>query len=69
MDDVDIAQGLEEAGRRTALFLLRARRVPPQLGADCLECGAEIPARRRAAVPGCCLCVACQERAEKAMGR
>jgi phage/conjugal plasmid C-4 type zinc finger TraR family protein len=28
---------------------------------ECAECGAEIPAARRAALPGVRLCVACQE--------
>ena len=29
--------------------------------AHCLECGANIPEARRQAVPGCKLCVDCQE--------
>ena len=29
----------------------------------------EIPAARRAVLPGCCLCVECQDGAERAMGR
>ncbi len=32
----------------------------------CDECGKEIPAARRAAVPGARLCVPCQEEAERA---
>jgi len=30
----------------------------------CIECGAEIPPRRRAAIPGVQRCVECQELAE-----
>ena len=26
----------------------------------CLDCGAEIPSARLAAIPGCCRCIACQ---------
>ncbi|MEJ2383319.1 MAG: DksA/TraR family C4-type zinc finger protein [Xanthomonadales bacterium] len=32
---------------------------------ECAECGAEIPAARRAALPGVRLCVACQEARDK----
>lgn len=31
----------------------------------CAECEEEIPAKRRAAQPGCTLCVDCQNRMEK----
>ena len=33
---------------------------------ECAECGAEIPAARRAALPGVRLCVACQEERDNA---
>ena len=33
---------------------------------QCVECGEEIPAARREAVPGVRLCVACQEEADAA---
>jgi phage/conjugal plasmid C-4 type zinc finger TraR family protein len=32
---------------------------------ECVECGVEIPAERRTAVPGCTCCVVCQEINEK----
>jgi phage/conjugal plasmid C-4 type zinc finger TraR family protein len=32
---------------------------------ECAECGAEIPAARRAALPGVRLCVTCQEARDK----
>ncbi len=34
----------------------------------CEECGDEIPAARRAAMPGCSLCVACMTDIEKRRG-
>jgi len=45
----------------------RARKQLPS-GAglrECAECGTEIPAARRAALPGVRLCVACQEERDK----
>lgn len=45
----------------------RARRNVPS-GASlqyCEECGEEIPEARRRALPGVCLCIACQEEADK----
>lgn len=41
------------------------RRLDP--GIDCLSCGEEIPEDRRRLLPGCCLCVDCQEDAERVM--
>jgi phage/conjugal plasmid C-4 type zinc finger TraR family protein len=32
---------------------------------QCAECGADIPAARRAALPGVRLCLACQEQADR----
>jgi phage/conjugal plasmid C-4 type zinc finger TraR family protein len=51
-----------------ALLLHRPR--PPQRkvpGNDCLGCGKEIPAQRLAVLPHACLCVECQEDAERTM--
>ncbi len=28
---------------------------------NCIECGVAIPEARQQAIPGCCLCVICQE--------
>jgi len=70
MDDADQAQALEEEHLRRGIAEARAiPQVALRAGTDCLACGIEIPAARRAAVPGCCLCVTCQEGAERAMGR
>ncbi|HQU16649.1 MAG TPA: TraR/DksA C4-type zinc finger protein [Gammaproteobacteria bacterium] len=52
--------------------LLRCRPAYPRRtepGTDCLSCGEEIPEARRSLLPGCCLCVDCQEDAERVMGR
>ncbi len=47
--------------------ILRAReRLPSGPGAShCADCGAQIPAARRAAIPGVRVCVACQEQADR----
>jgi len=34
----------------------------------CLECGDDIPEKRREAVPGCTLCIECQKWADKGGG-
>jgi phage/conjugal plasmid C-4 type zinc finger TraR family protein len=49
----------------------RARSRLPQSGSDavapthCVECHADIPEARRAAMPGVSLCLACQEQADQ----
>jgi phage/conjugal plasmid C-4 type zinc finger TraR family protein len=47
--------------------ILRAKdRLPQGPGlTHCASCGAEIPAARRAAIPGVRLCVPCQEREDQ----
>jgi phage/conjugal plasmid C-4 type zinc finger TraR family protein len=53
-----------------ALLLHRPRPPRRQVsGNDCLACGKEIPAQRLAVLPNACLCVACQEDAERTMGQ
>lgn len=62
MDEIDEAQTAEWLFRQQAL----SRHTPvgrpgmPSL-ARCVECDAEIPERRRQAIPGCRLCLSCQE--------
>ena len=46
---------VEDAVARTRSRLPRGESLP-----ECKECGAEIPAGRREALPGVRLCVACQ---------
>jgi phage/conjugal plasmid C-4 type zinc finger TraR family protein len=65
MDNVDRAQMREEEMRARALDKIAQHAPMRQDGADCLACGEEIDARRRAAVPGVCLCIQCQEQAER----
>jgi phage/conjugal plasmid C-4 type zinc finger TraR family protein len=44
-----------------AVARARAARLAGPSLAHCAECGEEIPPRRREAIPGVRLCVACQE--------
>lgn len=74
-DDVDRASELEQQAREDALRRHARRSAiaqPAGASAEFCErpgCGVPISAARRAAVPGCRLCVVCQgrfERGEKA---
>jgi phage/conjugal plasmid C-4 type zinc finger TraR family protein len=69
MDGMDRAQEIAALHLAAALDRRQAARPPVQAGQDCLTCGEEIPAERRQALPGCCLCVDCQADAERALGR
>lgn len=72
-DEIDRAQALEQQLLRDALAAHQRRSAVRALPAaefcgehlDDSGCGDEIPAARRAAVPGCQLCVACQARLER----
>ncbi|WP_213192555.1 TraR/DksA family transcriptional regulator [Klebsiella aerogenes] len=59
MDIIDTAAEIEELQRNAALS---ARRINHNaVSAEyCSECGEDIPAPRRAAVPGCQTCAECQ---------
>jgi phage/conjugal plasmid C-4 type zinc finger TraR family protein len=62
-DVVDIAQVINEEFQQDALaeHFRRGIRDAGRLAlGECLDCGAEIPAERRKAVPGVTLCVGCQ---------
>lgn len=71
MKQLDEAQKLETEERDTLIARHRARFAPlliaPEWDAalDCLECGKEIPAERREALPGVMVCVECKEKSEK----
>lgn len=75
-DPIDRAAELEQLARDDALRE-QARRAGLQgkTAADSAafceapRCGEEIPPARRAAVPGCRLCVDCQARLERGYGR
>lgn len=62
MDDGDRASEQEVANIRQALANFdhyRSRFVESLT--KCVQCGAQIPEGRRKAVPGCQMCVTCQE--------
>ncbi|MDF7702274.1 MULTISPECIES: TraR/DksA family transcriptional regulator [Enterobacter cloacae complex] len=59
MDIIDTAAEIEELQRNAALSAHRINRNA--VSAEyCAECGEDIPALRRAAVPGCQTCAECQ---------
>lgn len=67
-DEIDAAQRVNElhqcdalAGHHRRVGEIRSRHERTH----CAECGEEIPVRRRAAVPGCQLCVGCQSEIER----
>jgi phage/conjugal plasmid C-4 type zinc finger TraR family protein len=58
-DIIDTAAEIEELQRNAALSAHRINRNA--VSAEyCVECGEDIPAPRRAAVPGCQTCAECQ---------
>lgn len=59
MDIIDTAAEIEELQRNTALSAHRVNRNTVS-AEHCAECGEDIPAPRRAAVPGCQTCASCQ---------
>ncbi|WJV54455.1 TraR/DksA family transcriptional regulator [Prodigiosinella aquatilis] len=59
-DSMDISQ--EQQNMLLAAQVAKARALPFRASAFfCEECNAPIPEERRAAVPGVCCCVTCQE--------
>jgi len=56
-----LADALGDQARRAGL----AGKTAADSAECCEDCGVDIPAARRAAVPGCLRCVACQARAER----
>jgi len=66
MTDVcDQAQAIEARIRASAENARLSRLQAGPAYHYCLECGNEIPAARREAIPGVQLCVVCQEYAER----
>lgn len=72
-DDVDrasereaeiLGDALRDHARRAGL----AGKTAADSAESCENCGEEIPAMRRRAVPGCQLCVVCKARSERAEG-
>lgn len=66
-DEADLAQKHEEAAWQQFLRQRRQRLqgLMTRVAWDCVDCGAEIPAARLAAVPGARRCIGCQTRAEQ----
>lgn len=58
-DIIDTAAEIEELQRNAALSAHRLNRNAVS-AERCEECGEDIPAPRRAAVPGCQTCAECQ---------
>lgn len=56
---IELAEARVDHERDVAVARVRARLRPGLGSACCDECGAEIPAARRAAVPAARLCVDC----------
>ena len=52
---------------KDAVLAARARLAGGEGETHCVECGEEIPARRRAALPGVRTCVACQAELDRAV--
>jgi phage/conjugal plasmid C-4 type zinc finger TraR family protein len=64
-DIFDRASELELRQREDAIARQRASVAPVTDGkADCVDCGVDIPAKRREAVPGCTRCIECERSAE-----
>lgn len=60
-DKADIAGDYIEQSLEQALEKQRNQVKPVNDEPYCLECGDEIPAKRREALPGCPTCVDCQQ--------
>ncbi len=60
-DKADIAGDHIERAREIALENQRNRAKATSDDPYCEECGIEIPAKRRQALPGCPTCVDCQQ--------
>jgi phage/conjugal plasmid C-4 type zinc finger TraR family protein len=66
MDDVDDSQKAERLYRQEALGNMTQVGHPGFVSLYvCIECGEDIPERRRKAIPGCRLCAACQAELDK----
>lgn len=60
-DKADIAGDYIEQSLELALENQRKQPTASSTDPDCEECGQEIPAKRREALPGCPTCVDCQQ--------
>lgn len=62
-DLADIAQA--QIDMTTAAALSKTTAYSGESALYCFECGEPIPTARRDAIPGCSLCVYCQQEAEE----
>lgn len=61
MDEIDQAQVYSDDFQAFAMQLNKRLREPGNYtGVYCLDCEAEIPEKRRKALPGCRRCIDCQ---------
>lgn len=60
----ELASVTEQANRDEGLYQARAA-LKAKGCAECVECGEDIPAARRAALPSATRCIDCQEQHEK----
>ncbi len=67
MDEGDQAQAHSDFFLEKSLSAHRSRRVHPAVCGciECVDCGEEIPEKRREAKPDCERCVECQELFER----
>ena len=64
----ELAEVFEQAERDEGLY--QARSALEGVGSDeCLDCGEEIPAARRAVIPSANRCIDCQEQQERNHGQ
>ena len=63
MDQFDRAQEITDLLFRVSV--LNRQKLSGQSLTHCLECGEEIPEKRRKAAPGCQYCVSCAEDLER----
>lgn len=64
--DGAVEQQIEDSVK-DAVAAARARMPAGEGETHCVECGEEIPSRRRAALPGVRTCVACQAELDRAV--
>lgn len=65
MDQFDHASEIETLHREAAIQQHQNRTKKRESAYECQSCGEPIPEARRLAVPGCLMCVDCQEEYER----
>jgi phage/conjugal plasmid C-4 type zinc finger TraR family protein len=67
-DDADRAQVINEQYQADVIAKAQRNRFTGISNRFCAECEEPIPEARRTAVPGCKLCVSCQQQQEHLLG-